>query len=145
MRGKFAILAIALAFAATAAAQDDCLTGDSTLGDQRALAALRTSTEANCPCASFIGARGRRDYRRCARLETNAAIDAATLRRECLRTARAIYKGAVCGTNRVTCGGIKTADGSLRCRLAAPTGGNQCDGSAASSRTGVRSRRTAPT
>ena len=32
-------------------AQDACLTGDSTLADQRALAALADATEAACPCA----------------------------------------------------------------------------------------------
>lgn len=129
MWGKIAVLAIALATAGSAAAQE-CLTGPTTLEDQRAIAALRGATETNCPCASFGGPRGRRDYRRCARLETNAAIAAATLRRECLRTARLLYKGANCGTNRVACGGIKQSNGELRCRLAAPSGANQCDGSA---------------
>lgn len=130
MRGEFAILVITLAFAATAAAQDACLTGASTLSDQRAIAALRTTTETNCPCASYVAPRERRDYRRCARQQITAALDAATLRRECLRTARLLYRGAVCGTGRIACGGVKLSDGSLRCRLASTTGGNQCDGSA---------------
>lgn len=130
MREKIAILAIALTFAAAAAAQDACLTGDSTLGDQRAIAALRAATETHCPCASYAAPRGRRDYRRCAQQQITAALGAATLRRECLRTARLLYRGAVCGTNRITCGGVRVSDASLRCRLASTTGGNQCDGSA---------------
>jgi dienelactone hydrolase len=134
MWGKIAIVAVALATAGSAAAQD-CLTGATTLEDQRAIAALRADTEANCPCASFGGPRGRRDYRRCARDETNAAITGGTLRRQCLGTARRLYKGATCGTNRVACGGIKQSSGQPRCRLAAPSGRNQCDGSPSVSET----------
>jgi predicted dienelactone hydrolase len=129
MRGTIAILAITLALAAAAVAEDACLTGDSTLGDQRAIAALRTATETNCPCASYAGARGRRDFRRCSWQQIDAAIEAATLRRECLRTARLLYRGAVCGTNRVACGGVEVSNGSVRCRLASASGRNQCDGS----------------
>jgi predicted dienelactone hydrolase len=130
MRGKIAILVITLACAAAADAQDACLTGDSTLGDQRALAALRAATETYCACASYPAPRGRRDYRRCTSQQTNAAIAAAALRRECQRTARLLYRGATCGTNRVACGAVKLSDGSLRCRLASTAGANECDGSA---------------
>ena len=45
-----------------------------------------------------------------------------------LSTARKLSKGATCGTDRVACGGIRTKDGEVRCRIAAPSGHNQCDG-----------------
>jgi predicted dienelactone hydrolase len=127
MRGGIAVALVTFALAATTSAQEACLTGSATLGDQRALAALRAATESTCPCASF-GTTGRRAYRRCAKLETSAALDGGTLRRECLRTARHLYRGAMCGTNRVACAGFEADDAEVRCRLAAPSGRNQCDG-----------------
>jgi hypothetical protein len=64
MRGGPAIFVsvLALALAAAAAAQDACLSGASTLGDQRALTALETAIAADCPC----GALSRQRYERCA-------------------------------------------------------------------------------
>ncbi len=123
-----AILLVTLALAAAAAAQDACLTGDSTLADQRALAALRAATDASCPCASFTGALGRRRYERCARTEITAALQAGALRHECLAPARELYRGAVCGTNRVACGSYPLTDYAASCRLAAPAGRNECAG-----------------
>jgi predicted dienelactone hydrolase len=118
----------ALVLATAAAAQDACLSGDSTLGDQRAIATLRESTDATCGCAPAVGASGRRAFRRCAREAISDAIITSALRRECLSTARKLYKDATCGTDRVACGGIRTKDGEVRCRIAAPSGHNQCDG-----------------
>lgn len=128
MRRGIAILLVTLALAAMAAAQDACLTGDSLLGDQRALAALRGATDTSCPCASFTGALGRRQYDRCARSAITAALQAGALRRECLATARALYRGAVCGTDRVACGSYPLTDYAASCRLAAPAGHNACAG-----------------
>src|SRR5262249_6728377 len=59
------VFALNLAVAsAAAAAPTTCLTDVFTLDDQRALAALRTATEAACPCATFTK---RSAYQRCAR------------------------------------------------------------------------------
>jgi len=102
MRGGVAIVVSVLAFAAAAAAQDACLSGASTLGDQRALAALRTTVDASCQCASFTGPLGRRRYAACVRSQIAAALHAGTLRGECDSSAQALYRDATCGTNRVT-------------------------------------------
>ncbi|MDX2168704.1 MAG: hypothetical protein SF182_16650 [Deltaproteobacteria bacterium] len=110
---------------AAAHAVDDCRSGESGLADRRALAALRDATDLACPCDGFSSGRGRAQYQRCAREQIRAALDAGSLRRECLRTARLDARGAVCGTNRIACGG---ADASFdqSCRLAAPSGRNAC-------------------
>jgi predicted dienelactone hydrolase len=128
MRGGFAAFFFALAVAATAAAQDGCLSGDATLGDQRALAMLRTTVEANCPCVSFTGPLGRRAYARCVRGAIRDALLAGTLRGNCVRAAQALYRTAVCGTNRVACGDYRLTDYAASCRLAAPSGHNGCGG-----------------
>jgi len=52
-------------------ADDACLTGDSTLGDQRSLAALADTTDAACPCAEAASARS---YQRCARHSLRYAV-----------------------------------------------------------------------
>ena len=54
MRIARSVLVGLLLLSPAARAQDACLTGDTTLGDQRALAALGTATEAACPCAEAI-------------------------------------------------------------------------------------------
>jgi predicted dienelactone hydrolase len=128
MRKGLAVAVTTLLLAAASAAQDACLTGASTLGDQRALGELRAATEASCPCATFAAPRGRHAYRHCARMAIKTALNAGELRRECLRTARELYYGSICGTNRVACGGFAEAEREVRCRLAAPSGRNQCDG-----------------
>jgi predicted dienelactone hydrolase len=109
----------------SAARADDCQAGADRLGDRRALAALRVATDAACPCDGFSGGRARAQYQRCARDQIRAALDAGTLRRECLRTARVDARGAVCGTNRVACGGVND-EAESACRLAAPSGRNAC-------------------
>jgi len=129
MHGGVAIILSTLALAATATAQDSCFSGSSSLGDRRALATLRTAIDTHCPCASSIGALGRRHYMNCVRAQITAALQATTLRPECADNARALYIGATCGTNRVTCAKPATADAGASCRLAAPTGHNACGGS----------------
>jgi len=105
---------------AAAAHADDCLTGDS-LADQRALAALRATTETACPCASFDGTPGARrgDYRRCAKDALDDALTAGALRAECRRTAQLVLKGARCGSDRVACGRVLAtpSDAPLSCRV----------------------------
>src|SRR2546427_2711173 len=104
-----------LALARPAAAQDACLSGDSTLPDQLALAALRSDTETACPCAS---ATSRPAYRRCARDVLLAALDNGDLRAECKRTAIGINKGAVCGSTKIACGRFTpSADDPRSCRV----------------------------
>ena len=110
-------LALALVLiAAPTLAQDACLTGASTLGDQRAIAALRADTEAACPCA---GAANRPEYQRCARGVSDAAIASAALRPECARVARDIRMGATCGTTKTTCGRFRPDDDDepVTCRV----------------------------
>jgi predicted dienelactone hydrolase len=100
------LIGLALLCGASARA-DDCLTGD-TLADQRALAALRSASEASCPCASFDGSPQHRrgDYRRCAKGVLEASLAGDTLRAECRTTALAGIKGATCGSALVTCGRV---------------------------------------
>jgi dienelactone hydrolase len=106
-----------IALALPAAAQD-CLTGAFTLPDQRGLASLRTDTEAACPCASFVR---RSEYQTCARDVLKAAIAAGDVRPECKRVAKAINRGAVCGSTKVACGRYKpAADMPLSCRVKDP-------------------------
>ncbi|HVO28060.1 MAG TPA: hypothetical protein VMW56_31020 [Candidatus Margulisiibacteriota bacterium] len=103
-----------------ARAADKCLTGASTLGDQRALASLRSATEAACPCASFTGAPGfaASAYQRCARTALINALAAGDLRAQCKQTATTINKGAVCGSQKVACGRFTPkAKTPLSCRL----------------------------
>ena len=90
----------------SAVAQNKCLTGTSTLTDQRALVSLRGATETACPCASFTGAPGATAsaYQTCARTVLTNAMTAGDLRKECKQTATAINKGAVCGSTKVACG-----------------------------------------
>jgi hypothetical protein len=64
-----------LLLSASVRAQDACLAGASTLGDQRALRTLRADTEAACPCAV---ATRRGEYQRCARGVADAAIAGGT-------------------------------------------------------------------
>lgn len=110
------LLALGLSLLALPAlGQDACLTGASTLGDQRALASFRADTEAQCPCASFSR---RGEYQRCANGVVQAALGGGTLRLECEKTARAIRKGASCGTTRETCGRFRADDDvPLSCRV----------------------------
>ncbi len=98
------VCGVLLASAATA--QDACLTGASTLSDQRALASLRAATETACPCSSFTGAPGSTAsvYQRCARTVLTSTINAGDLSKECKKTATSITKGAVCSTTKVACG-----------------------------------------
>lgn len=90
----------------SAVAQDKCLTGPSTLPDQRALVSLRAATETACPCASFTGGSGATAsaYQKCARTVLTNALKAGDLRKECKSNATAINKGAVCGSTKVACG-----------------------------------------
>lgn len=104
---------------------EECQSGAARLDDRRALEALRAATEAACPCDGFSGGRARAWYQRCARDEIRAALDGGALRRECLRTARRDARGAICGTNRVACGGVDE-NAETACRLAAPSGRNAC-------------------
>ncbi len=109
-----------LALASAARAQDDCLSGSSTLTDQRALATWRSAVEASCACASYTGGPGldRRAYRRCAKGVLDTSLANAALRTECRKTARAIYRGATCGTDRIACGQFKPASRKpVRCRV----------------------------
>lgn len=103
-----------------AAAQDKCLTGASTLLDQRALVNLRTATETACPCASFTGAPGATAsaYRKCASTVLKSALTAGDVRTECKKTAPAINKGAVCGSTKIACGRFTpTGKTPLRCSV----------------------------
>src|SRR5262245_6494192 len=98
------ILVLVVVLLATAArAQDACLTGASTLGDQRGLATLRTDTEDACPCEA---ATSRGSWRKCARTQLAAVVGAA-LRTECEKTAKQVIKGATCGTTKTACGRVQ--------------------------------------
>ncbi|MBM4244806.1 MAG: hypothetical protein FJ148_13480 [Deltaproteobacteria bacterium] len=104
-----ALLAL-LVLATPAAALEKCLTGGSTLGDQRALATLRADIDAACPCAAFVGGPGadRASYRRCARPIRDLAITSGALRPECRATATRGYSDTTCGAvGKVACGRVQ--------------------------------------
>ncbi|MEO8603526.1 MAG: prolyl oligopeptidase family serine peptidase [bacterium] len=126
------VLTLTLLAPQLAPADDACLDGASGLADRRALTALRTATDSDCPCDGFTDGRGRAHYQRCARQVIKAALEADMLRRACLGTARGVVRGAICGTNRIACGGVDDSE-RVSCRGAAPSGRNAC---------GVSPRRT---
>lgn len=112
---RLLLLPLVLLAASAAFAQDACLTGASTLGDQRAIAAWRADTEGVCPCET---AASRGAYRRCAKTTLGALVADGGLRRECQTTAKRIMKGATCGSTRATCGRVHTtADVAVSCRV----------------------------
>src|SRR5262249_23499053 len=98
-------------------ADDACLTGDSTLGDQRSLAALADTTDAACPCAEAASARS---YQRCARHILRDGISAGALRTPCVKTGKATIRGSSCGSAKVTCGGVSSA-ATPSCKLSQPS------------------------
>jgi predicted dienelactone hydrolase len=112
---RLLLLAVVLFGTQVARAQDACLTGDSTLGDQRAIASLRASTENVCPCDS---AASRSKYRSCAKNVLGAAVGGGELRAECESTVKKNIKGATCGSTRDTCGRVhSTASAAVSCRV----------------------------
>jgi hypothetical protein len=120
MRTLSLVLALSsLVLQAPARADDACLTGDSTLSDQRSLASLADATEAACPCAA---ASSGRSYQRCARDVLRAELAAGTLRPECQKTARLDLRGTACGTAKVACGAAPiSGDEAPSCGLSRPS------------------------
>jgi dienelactone hydrolase len=114
------LLAVLVATAG-ARAGEKCLVGNGTLADQRALATVSGQIETTCPCAGYTGATGhaRRDYRRCAKPVVDAAVTAATLRKECKMTAMADVRNASCGTALIPCGRVAPSHTSkpVTCRV----------------------------
>jgi predicted dienelactone hydrolase len=102
-----------------ARAQDACLTGDSTLADQRALTTLGDTTEAACPCADAASGKA---YQRCAKNVLSHVLADGTLRAECEKTAKTIVRGTSCGANTVPCGivPVGAANDDPGCKLARP-------------------------
>lgn len=125
MRTICSVLLYGVLLGGGAAAQDACLTGASQLADQRALAALRQATEAACPCASYAGPGARRAYKRCASDVLKAAVAGTQLRTQCRRQAKAVNRGAVCGSDRTACGRVRSGD-RVSCRLARASGAGVC-------------------
>src|SRR5262245_41478390 len=121
------LLGVALMVATSTAglATDKCLQGSSQLGDQRALATVRTSFDSACPCASFTGAPGldKHAYRTCAKGVVDAAVANATLRSPCKGTAGRMYKKATCGTvGMAACARLKpTSHEPHTCAVKAPS------------------------
>jgi predicted dienelactone hydrolase len=113
------LLALATTLLAThaASAATNCLKDDFALGDQRAFAALRTATEATCPCAA---ATSRGTYQRCARSAVETAVGTGALRPACRATAKKIAREASCGSALVPCGRVRATDGDVSCKLARP-------------------------
>jgi dienelactone hydrolase len=108
-----------------ARADEACLTGGSTLGDQRDLASLAAAIETACPCASFTGGPGldRKAYRRCAKEERDLAAAGGHLRAKCRSAATRDYSEATCGTALVACGRVtpSSAKRPLGCKVEAAT------------------------
>lgn len=101
-----------------APASSTCLQDPFALEDTRALAALRTATEAACPCASFSS---RGAYQRCARGILDGALDSSALRADCRTTAKRINKASTCGSDKVTCGRVRHSDQRIDCKVTRAT------------------------
>jgi len=115
IRSVFWLAALLIAAPAAGRAQDACLTGASTLGDQRGIATLRTTLDTTCPCATFVS---RGAYRQCGKPVIAQAVSGATLRTQCEKTAKKLLKGSTCGTDRVTCGRVReTAAEPVSCKV----------------------------
>jgi predicted dienelactone hydrolase len=98
-----------------ARAQDACLNGDSTLDDQRAIAALRDNLDTVCPCAT---AKSRGLYKHCAKNVIGSVAAAGGLRDECETTMKRLVKGATCGTTRAPCGKVRpSASVPVSCKV----------------------------
>lgn len=108
-----------LLLATTVSAADPCRSGDATVGDQRALRALRDATDAACPCDT---AAGRGTWRKCAKGVLTSSLSAGTLRPECRKTATLDYKNATCATDRVACGRLtSTGKTPVDCAVTPPS------------------------
>lgn len=110
-------LLLVLVAAPAAAAPSTCLRGTSWLEDQRALAALRTATEAACPCAT---ATSRGAFQRCARGVLAGALAGGALRADCRATAKRINKLSTCGGDKVACGRVRQKDLRYDCKVQRP-------------------------
>lgn len=115
MKRFFLVSLVALlANHAPARAANTCLSGATELSDQRAIAALRTRMETDCPCDVM---QSRRAYNTCARNHIAAAIATATLRAECRHTAQDLFRNSSCGAaDRVACGRI-APNGKVSCHI----------------------------
>jgi len=124
MRTLASLIAAALVATTAVAAEDKCLSGGSTLTDQRAIVALRAELETVCPCDSYTGSRGLRhtNYLRCARGVLRDAVNNFTLRPQCQITFRKLYRGTTCGTTKALCGRVKaSAKTPLSCQPRQPS------------------------
>ena len=104
------------AFATTLqAAPPPCLEGD-TLVARRALATLRATIDAGCPCEQ-----PRRAYQRCAKGAIASALEAAALPVACRKMAKQQVKTSSCGLkSKAPCGRVHTSDGRVACALSSP-------------------------
>jgi predicted dienelactone hydrolase len=121
MKPSLVAFALLVLSALSAAAQDACLTGASTLGDQRAIATLRANAESVCPCAS---AATRGSYKRCTKVVLHSMLVAGDVRAECERTVKVLFKTASCGTDKSPCGRVKPSSAApVACKVKR---GNAC-------------------
>ena len=100
---------------APARGDDACLTGSSTLGDQRAIATLRADAESVCPCAT---ASSRGAYTRCTKNVLTSEVAGGMVRAACTKTLKGLFKNATCGTTKAPCGRVTpTTDVPVSCRV----------------------------
>lgn len=108
-------LLVALLACGAVRGDDTCLTGTSTLGDQRAIVALRAEADATCPCAT---AATRGSYKRCTKGVLASVLTAGGLRTACEPVAKRLFKAATCGIRKTTCGRVKpTSEPPVSCRV----------------------------
>ena len=116
----WAAIAIGSFSLATPAAAQRCFEGTAALGDQRALRALATEIEANCPGALFDGSPARKhgNYVACAQQVRRNAVFFGTLREECVPEASKSLRATTCGGTKVACGRFKEgARKPVSCRI----------------------------
>ena len=108
-------LTLLLALVAPARADDACLTGASTLGDQRGIAKMRADAESVCPCAT---ATAHGTYKHCTKVIIQSELADGTVRAACGTTVKRVFKNASCGTTKEPCGRVKpTSDVAVTCKV----------------------------
>lgn len=123
---SFSSIAVLVLPAATWAAALTCLTGTdpSVAGDVGQIAALVTSIESTCTCASFDGSAGKTHskYTSCAKGVVEAAVAASQLRKQCQAYLNKSYGTSTCGQPAskgvVPCIKKMTASGKITCAIA---------------------------
>jgi pimeloyl-ACP methyl ester carboxylesterase len=123
-------LALCIGLPLSAVAADRCLTGASAIADTKAIAAIRGTVNAQCPCASYDGlspATNHGAFVKCGKAIVKDATDGTplangySLRKQCKGTVQKTLSGSTCGylasEERVACCEHALASGKNKARV----------------------------